>query len=280
MKNIVVIYHGDCPDGFSGAWAAYKKFGDKAEYLPGFHNNTPSIDGLKDKEIYFVDFIYSDKIVNQLTKDNRRVTAIDHHISGEVLVKTTKDYSYAVDHSGAVLSWKYFHPEKKVPRMLEHIEDRDLYKFKLSNSRAICSFIDSFDFDFKIWDKLADDLEDSSKLKSYVEKGEIIVGYEEELIRRLIDDNSKLIQFEGFETFVVNAPHMFASDIGHALCLEKPPIGVVWSEGKDLVRVSLRSDGTVDVSKIAEKFGGGGHKGAAGFRLPSIKSFPWKEVKN
>ena len=33
------------------------------------------------------------------------------------------------------------------------------------------------------------------------------------------------------------------------------------------VKVSLRSIGTVDVSKISEIFGGGGHKRAAGFYL-------------
>ena len=34
------------------------------------------------------------------------------------------------------------------------------------------------------------------------------------------------------------------------------------------VKVSLRSRGAVDVCKIAEKFGGGGHKMAAGAHLP------------
>jgi len=34
------------------------------------------------------------------------------------------------------------------------------------------------------------------------------------------------------------------------------------------IRCSLRSKGGVDVSKIAAKFGGGGHKSAAGAYLP------------
>jgi phosphoesterase RecJ-like protein len=33
--------------------------------------------------------------------------------------------------------------------------------------------------------------------------------------------------------------------------------------------VSLRSDNTVDVAKIANKFGGGGHTSAAGFQIES-----------
>jgi len=34
LKEIVIIYHADCPDGFGAAYAAWKKFGDKASYLP------------------------------------------------------------------------------------------------------------------------------------------------------------------------------------------------------------------------------------------------------
>src|SRR3990167_9491025 len=44
MKNIVVIYHGKCPDGFSAAWIAWKKFGDDAEYIPGRHGEIPPED--------------------------------------------------------------------------------------------------------------------------------------------------------------------------------------------------------------------------------------------
>ena len=51
-KNIVILYHGDCPDGFGAAWASWKKFGDGAEYIGVHHGDNPP-DGLKDKEIYF-----------------------------------------------------------------------------------------------------------------------------------------------------------------------------------------------------------------------------------
>lgn len=37
--------------------------------------------------------------------------------------------------------------------------------------------------------------------------------------------------------------------------------------GEDYYKASLRSKGDIDVSKIAKKFGGGGHKNAAGYRI-------------
>ncbi|MBN2620996.1 bifunctional oligoribonuclease/PAP phosphatase NrnA [candidate division WOR-3 bacterium] len=45
-------------------------------------------------------------------------------------------------------------------------------------------------------------------------------------------------------------------------------VSVFLREEKDGIRVSLRSDGIVDVDKLAARFGGGGHRLAAGVRLP------------
>jgi phosphoesterase RecJ-like protein len=41
------------------------------------------------------------------------------------------------------------------------------------------------------------------------------------------------------------------------------------SQSRKQFHVSLRSDGSVDVSSIAMQFGGGGHAGAAGFSMES-----------
>lgn len=47
--------------------------------------------------------------------------------------------------------------------------------------------------------------------------------------------------------------------------LKEAKLGILFlEEKKGLVRVSFRSKGEIDVSKLAEKFGGGGHKTAAG----------------
>ena len=275
LKNIVILYHAECPDGFGAAWVAHKRFGDQADYI-GVYYNSPVPGGLNDKELYLVDFAYPVEIMKDLLSRNKRVTAIDHHISTQESVKLTRDYLYSVDRSGSVLSWIYFYPKDPVPKMLGYIEDRDLYKFKLPDSRSVCAFIDTLSYDFNIWDDLATNLEDDMKRNDFIEKGKIIVDYEAEIVKKIIEENARLVQFEGYETFVVNAPHNFADDIAHSLYIKKPPIAIIWREDKERVTVSLRSDGSVDVSKIAAKFNGGGHKTSAGFVLASTNSFPWK----
>ncbi|HPA14733.1 MAG TPA: DHH family phosphoesterase [Desulfobacterales bacterium] len=58
-------------------------------------------------------------------------------------------------------------------------------------------------------------------------------------------------------------------DVKVAVLIQENPNGN--KESKDLksFNVSLRSDGTVDVARIASSFGGGGHYGAAGFSIDS-----------
>ncbi|MEK7555299.1 MAG: DHHA1 domain-containing protein [Patescibacteria group bacterium] len=277
MKNIVILYHADCPDGFGAAWAAWKKFGKKAEYIAVFHQQ-PIPKGLKNKEIYLVDFCYPISEMKTLKKEAASVTVIDHHITANSAIKIADNYLYKNSNSGSVLSWKYFHPKKSVPKLLLHIEDIDLWRFKLPFTREIIEALESFDFDFRIWDKIAADINNSKKFKKYVMDGKIILRYQKEILNYLLRQADK-VKFNGYEVLAVNSP-VFNSELGHLLSKKKSSFGVVWYRNNHSNIFSLRSDGKVDVSKIAKKYGGGGHKSAAGFSLDIKKGLPWKYIKN
>ena len=273
MKKIAVIYHKNCSDGFGGAWAAWKKFGRTADFI-GLEPSDKSVTNFKNKEIYFIDRVYSADLIKRLIKTNKRVTAIDHHVTSEVAVKLTEKYSYAVRHSGAVLAWRYFHPKKAVPKILRHIEDIDLWKFKIPHTKEIAAYLDLYDFDFKAWDKLAADMEKAGSRRKIIEKGEVIRRYEDKRVERLVQE-AALVRFAGYKTLAVNSPNL-RSEIGAALLKKLPPIAVIWDQKSEKKIFSLRSNGKVDVAKIAERFGGGGHKTAAGFSLPANQKLPWK----
>src|SRR3989344_2855417 len=108
-KKIVVLYHSKCHDGFASAFAAWKRFGDKADYL-GINHNDPIPKGLYGKDIYLLDFSYEVPDTKKLLEISHSLTCIDHHESVATSTKMAQHYSYAKNHSGAVLSWKYFHP--------------------------------------------------------------------------------------------------------------------------------------------------------------------------
>ena len=276
-KPIVIIYHADCSDGFGGAWAAWKKFGNKAEYI-SIQPSDDFVAGLKNKEIYLIDVSYKPDSLKKLMAANKRVTGIDHHISGRESTMMTQNYSFNNNHSGAVLAWKYFHHKKPVPKILSHIEDTDLWKFKIKNTKEIFAYLDLFDFSFPLWDKLAVEIENVKTKKKFVEIGNIIFKYENKLVQRMVSQNAELVIFEGYKTLAVNSPN-FSSQIGAALAKILPPIAIIWSERKGKIIVSLRSDGSVDVSALAKKHGGGGHKAASGFSQNINKKLPWKYAK-
>lgn len=277
IKPIVIIYHVNCADGFGGAWAAWKYFGKKADYI-GINPSSAPIPGLKNKEIYLIDVVYKSEEIKKLIKNNKRVTAIDHHISGEEAVKMTERYSYAVGHSGSVLAWQYFHLKKRIPKLLLHIEDIDLWQFKLAYTKEINAFLDLYDFNFAKWNELAAFLERKSGFKKAIENGRIVLLHEEKIVDRMAQNNTELVSFEGYKTLAVNSPN-FASQIGDLLRKIKPPLAIIWSERAGKIIVSLRSDGSVDVAKIAVKYGGGGHRAAAGFSFLVNQKMPWKIIK-
>ena len=277
-KGIVVLYHNDCTDGFSAAWAAWKRFGNKADYI-GINPGTAPIYGLKDKDIYMVDLIYPVQYLNELIATNKKFVAIDHHFSNQDAFKLVKDGLFDLNHSGAVLAWKYFNPKTKVPKLLKYIEDMDLWKFEIPGTKEIISYLDTVDFDFKKWNEAVTGAENKSKYNEYLKKGAVILKYQDRLIRNIIANQAVLVNFFGYKAYAVNSA-VFNSQIANILYEQLPPIGIVWAQENDgNVHVSLRSDGTADVSRLAAKFkGGGGHKKSAGFYIEGLSKLPWKKL--
>ncbi|WP_272872913.1 DHHA1 domain-containing protein, partial [Vibrio anguillarum] len=72
----------------------------------------------------------------------------------------------------------------------------------------------------------------------------------------------------GYLVPTLNCNYMFASDTGNIMAIGVP-FSATYQETGDRIKYSLRSveDGGIDVSEIAAKFGGGGHKHAAGFSI-------------
>ena len=229
MKKTFILYHANCSDGFGGAWAAWRKFGKQAEYIPVHHQVLPP-NNLKNKEIYLIDFTYPLKILNKMIKENKRVTAIDHHVTREKEVRLTQNYSYAVKNSGSVLAWQYFHPIKPLPQILRYVEDMDLWKFKVPHTKEIFAYLNLFEFNFKIWNKLAAELEKPKSRREAIARGKIVLRYEDLLVDKLIKNSADLVEFEGYKTYAVNAAFL-DSQIGNRIS-EKllPPIGIIWKQ--------------------------------------------------
>lgn len=279
LKNIVVIYHDQCRDGFGAAYAAWKKFGDTASYLPAkTQAQVPA--GLSDKEIYIVDYSFKLPELEVLRAANKSVVVIDHHRTSKAAVTAFPENVYRDDNSGAVLAWNYFHPNTEVPLLLKYIEDHDLWKFELEHTREFGAAFGEYEQDFETWDKLVQNLSDRDDFTRFISLGATIARFEDRLVQKMLAFK-ELVSFEGHEVYSLNTDRIYRSILGHHLATMNSTkgriaIGIVYYRYDGMVHCSLRSNGNVDVAVIAEKYGGGGHKNAASIRVSSFTDLPFQ----
>src|SRR3989344_5819241 len=269
-KPIVVLYHGKCPDGFAAAYAAWKKFGDSAEYIPVSYGDAPP-NGLENREVYIVDFCYeSSEQMNALAKSTKHLVVLDHHESNKKMVGSVTEHVYDASRSGATIAWSYFHPDTPVPRLMTYLEDGDLYRYSLPETRNIFSYLLVLPFDFAQWDTLVRGLEDDTERAEILKKAETYTEFFNAFAQMSVE-RAKKVRFEGYEVyFVATHPNITVkSFVAHELYVKHPPFALVVTAHPNGFGVSIRGDGTVDISKIAQKYGGGGHTGSAGFFIPN-----------
>lgn len=278
-KENIILYHANCSDGFGGAWVAHKKFEDEADYIGITHQDSPP-ENLGGKSVYMIDIVFDKRNIDKLLKEVKSLVVIDHHITMEDVVKSVPNHVYAVENSGAVLAWKYFFPDKKVPLFLEYIEDGDLWNFDLPRSEDFYSFIPTIPFEFDKWDKLAEEFENESKRKLFLDYGKSIRDQQDKMIEELLEEAEEVI-FENYSALVLSSVAL-QSKLGNAIITKGYDIGIIWNNlDDDVIKVSLRSNknGNVDVGAIAKKYGGGGHQSAAGFVLGQSEEFPWQATQ-
>jgi len=258
----LVIYHGNCTDGFGAAYAAWKLLGDRAEYHAAKYGTPPP--NMSGKNVVVLDFSYDNTTTKRLMKEAKSFFIIDHHKTAMIELHDVACTRFDMNHSGAMLAWKFFHPGKDAPRLIKFIEDRDLWKWEIPYSKEFSAAFDMVPFDFEEFSKFEDD----SAVDDAIKRGSYILAYSKTVISKIAKHASSR-QMDGKEVLVVNSPH-WMSEIGNALS-PKCDYALIWyyDHASRQVKVSLRAHHEdADVSEVAKKYGGGGHRKAAGFALP------------
>jgi oligoribonuclease NrnB/cAMP/cGMP phosphodiesterase (DHH superfamily) len=263
--DIVVIYHGKCMDGFTGAWVAYKKFGNTATYI-GAEDRTVPPAGLLDKEIYIIDYSYPVDVLLDLESKNKKLVVLDHHVSAKDTVTAVKDHVYDVDHSGAYIAWKYFFQDTPIPKFVLYVEDGDLYRFKMPFAKSILSYVYMQELHFERFDLFEQEFENQDSFTMLNTYGQILLDAHMREISYFALRAEKVL-FEGYEIYACNATKKVASDLGHILAEKTNTCALIYYYDDGKMKCSLRSVGEFDVSVLAAKYGGGGHKNASGFAI-------------
>ena len=274
LKDIVVLYHAHCQDGYGAAFAAYKKFGDTATYIACKDRLVPPI-GLIDKEIYILDYSFPKEVLLQLERDNKRLVILDHHFSAKEAVESVKEHVYSEDHSGAYIAWEYF-VSKDVPEFIKILEMIDLSKDTLNGYSDVVPYILSKPFKFEVYEELLNAFKDEQRIVKMKEIGKAQDDYLELIIEAIINEPD-FVEFEGYRIPCVNfsLPINEKSLALKRLYTKHPPFAMSYRFDDGMVKISLRGNGEVDLTKLAGKYGGGGHKNASGFVMPADFPLPF-----
>ena len=289
-KYDIVVFHYPCNDGLASAWIVYYFYGN-IELYPFTHGDTIDIKRFKGKRVLFCDICPKEEILNEIEKVATKITILDHHASSEKLIKSKSYGHYDKERSGAGMTWDFFFPGTDMPLFIKMIQDGDLWKWTVKDSKNFISGfdleynkLDRLDFEkiFKLFNKL---LIDDSIMDDYIRSG---LDFNEKKTKRL----QKIAREEGTRStyneqkmWIRETEYCDASELGNMVTSGSDvDVAVLYQvcEVKDKVtgetiidevtgkpeieyHVSLRSCGNINVFAIAKLFGGGGHMNAAGF---------------
>lgn len=269
MNRSLVLYHADCPDGFCAAWVAHRKLGDKADYLPvKYGQDPPDVAG---RNAYVLDFSYKRPVMEGMRRKAVTLTVLDHHKTAQAELagfgktgpgeETNVLCVFDMDKSGGRLAWEFFFAGREAPWLVDYTEDRDLWRWRLAASREVSAALASLPRTFAEWDRLN---EMTTPVDTLAREGGAILRYQSQQVESQCR-NAVEIEMDGHRVLAVNAT-MLISEIAGKLA-EGRPFGASYFIRGDGKKVwSLRSrDGGIDVSEVAKKRGGGGHRNAAGF---------------
>lgn len=282
MTKPLCIYHANCADGFASAWVVRKFFGDGNVDFHAAEYGKPLPKEIFDRDVYIVDFSYGPDELALISRHAKSVTVLDHHKTAMHLLDYDVAKSPSIAHgiqavfdlkrSGAGITWDFFFPGKERPLLIDMVEDRDLWRFKLGGSAILHAAMMSYPWDFYEWDRFDMILNDKLNPANYY----ALLAEGAAIERRLNQDIETLLEVGTFEAHIggvlvrcCNLPFMMASN-GAGILAEGWPFGASYYDTADARVWSLRTRGAlasnVDVSAIAKDYGGGGHAPAAGFK--------------
>lgn len=290
----IVIYHSGCYDGFGSAWVA-RQHSPGGTFIPAQHGDSPP--DVAGKRVLICDFSYSRAIIEQMWSEAVFVMVLDHHKTaqadldglatdvdvGRELGEADGDrliITFDMERSGVGLTWDTLMPRQPRPRLVDHIEDRDLWRFWIPGTREVQAALSTMPFDFDLWTQFADELE--ADPQAIEREGGAVLSYIANTCAKLAS-RARLVRFDDVDVWAVNAPPELLSETAELLKAREPQLPILawsWDGERGNFYCSLRSaeDG-VDVSEIAQTWGGGGHRHAAGFRMAIAPTVIFRTVR-
>lgn len=274
----VVVYHRNCTDGAAAAYAAWVKYGAMAQYVPyDYSDDFPlEMESLKGQEVFFVDICPTMALLFEVADSASKVFVVDHHESARRRLKenhaaigaksnVTMLLSQANDIAGCMMTWNLFHEGVAYPDIIRFTNDYDIYRFQYGDvTREYQAAFEQID------------LNDIHEIRLFAERrgrdevlqqGRLLLNARRKLVEN-IAATATLVSWEDYLVACCNAPRDLRNEVADELHRQtKVLFSMVYSDIEGKRHYSLRANHPecTDLSKLAEKYGGGGHPRAAGF---------------
>ncbi|KAL1357017.1 hypothetical protein AAHE18_05G226600 [Arachis hypogaea] len=275
MAAAAILYHYPCPDGAFAALAAHLYF--KATCLPSlFFPNTVyrpltphDLPLTQISHLYLLDFVGPPHFLQDISAKVQRVIVLDHHktalemLGSENLGAKNVDKVIDMERSGATIALDYFKEKlmnhdavkhqyvldefERVRQLFRYIEDGDLWRWKLHNSKAFSSGLKDLNIEFDV-------RKNPSMFDQAVDADTTLSELRSELGHQLAMKSQKM-KLRGIGAIVYKVPEL---------------------ENDHKFKISLRSVENEDTTPISQEFGGGGHRNASSFMLSCEEFEQWK----
>jgi oligoribonuclease NrnB/cAMP/cGMP phosphodiesterase (DHH superfamily) len=230
-------------------------------------------------EVYVLDFTFPDmETLAEIT--GKKLIWIDHHKTAMEEHRELWDSNILgkrdITKAASQLTWEYLKSDQLLPTAVEYISRRDTWQFgdkkgEISAFTGACQILVHSPEDADWKDLLTSCKNGKEKVDLYLRVGHALADVQKVRIEKAFERGTD-ISFNGLRARLINTT-FDTSDIGEYV-YQKPEydIAVMWQMINDMIQVSLRSNST-DCAEIAQKYGGGGHRGAAGFTIKSGGEF-------
>src|SRR3989304_3751596 len=208
-----------CTDGFGAALVVRLHLQMKRDFVPlvevefipvQYGDEAPDVTG---KDVIIVDFSWPREVLLRMETQANSIVVLDHHQSAESELADLDFCIFDTSKSGVVLAFEFFFPDSIIPDLFLYLQDRDLWQWKMPQSREVNAAIRSYPFDFELWTSFLE----YGKMKNLVGEGKAIVRYQDQQIRIALP-HAELVEIGGHQVPCLNATHL-TSEIAHELKL-------------------------------------------------------------
>jgi len=266
-ETINCHYQDDSIDSFLGAWVIWKH-APNATFLR--HLEGIDYSALKDKDIFCIGSTYPlgrllsfSHYCRTLTIFGREETFRAESIYHSKGLAPNTTILHDMERSLSHTLWRFFKGDMVKPRLFDFIEDKELWRFRYTETRAITTALMGYPHNFEVWDQLLS----QDNLQTLVNEGRIQLKHLSRDVESLIRNTQRRISFNGFEVPIVNAPAFLSKEAGIQLAQGEYFVMCYWdtNTGREYELISTNSD--FNVSELVRPFGGSGSKHLASFKV-------------